>query len=154
MDGLQVFWYLRYSRLKIKCFWGEKIMSSRILYVDDDPESCQMLKEMLAYADGGYHVAIANSAEQALELIDDAPFDLYLVDYMLPEMDGLTLCRTIRDRGLKEPIIVFTALVRPDDKKHVLAAGADEYLVKPNDLQLVPQTVRRLLNQNSAHTAN
>ena len=129
-------------------------MSTRILYVDDDPDSRQLLKEILTHADGGYHITTAHSAEKALELIEDAPFDLYLVDYMLPEMDGLTLCRTIRDRGLKEPIIVFTALVRPDDKRHVLAAGADEYLVKPNDLQLVPQTVSRLLNRSSAHIAN
>jgi DNA-binding response OmpR family regulator len=127
-------------------------MSSRILYVDDDSESCEMLKAMLGYADGHYHVATASSAEDALEMIDAAPFDLYLVDYMLPEMDGLTLCRTIRDRGINEPIIVFTGMVRPNDKKHVLAAGADAYLVKPNDLDIVPATVSRLLNSNSAHT--
>ena len=127
-------------------------MSSRILYVDDDPESCEMLKTMLSRAYGLYHVATAGSAEEALEMIDAAPYDLYLIDYMLPEMDGLTLCRTLRDRGLTEPIIVFTGIVRPDDKKHVYAAGADEYLVKPNDLEMVADTVRRLLSSNSAHT--
>ena len=127
-------------------------MISRILYVDDDTESCEMLKAMLSLADSEYHIATAASAEEALELIDDAPFDLYLVDYMLPNMDGLTLCRTIRDRGIHEPIIVFTGMVRPDDKRHVLAAGANEYLVKPNDLDMVADTVRRLLNRNSIHT--
>jgi two-component system, OmpR family, response regulator MtrA len=127
-------------------------MTSRILYVDDDSESREMLKALLSMADSEYHIATAASAEEALELIDDAPFDLYLFDYMLPNMDGLTLCRTIRDRGLHEPIIVFTGMVRPDDKRHVLAAGANEYLVKPNDLDMVAATVRRLLNRNSAHT--
>ena len=126
------------------------MMSSRILYVDDDVESREMLKTMLGYADAQYHMSAAGTAEEALELIDSAPFDLYLIDFMLPEMDGLSLCRAIRDRGLREPIIVFTGMVRPDDKKHVLAAGADAYLVKPNDLDIVADTVHALLNRSVA----
>ena len=127
-------------------------MSSRILYVDDDYESCEMLKAMLGYSDAHYHISTAGSAEQALEMIESAPFDLYLIDYMLPEMDGLTLCRTIRDLGLKEPIVVFTGMVRPDDKKHVFAAGADAYLIKPNDLDIVADTVHGLLERSVAAT--
>jgi DNA-binding response OmpR family regulator len=126
------------------------MMSSRILYVDDDVESREMLKTMLGYADAQYHMSVAGTAEEALELIDSAPFDLYLIDFMLPEMDGLSLCRAIRDRGLREPIIVFTGMVRPDDKKHVLAAGADAYLVKPNDLDIVADTIHALLNRSIA----
>jgi CheY-like chemotaxis protein len=124
----------------------EKTMSvSRILYIDDDHESCEMLATMLELSTDHYHVVTANSGEEALEIIESTPFDLYVIDYMLPKMDGLTLCRTLRDARHTEPIIVFSAVVHPNDSKFVVAAGANEFLRKPNDLDIFIDTVNRLL---------
>jgi two-component system response regulator RegX3 len=93
-------------------------------------------------------MAVGTGAE-ALAINAKNSFDLYVLDIWLPGMDGFELCRRIRERGSTKPIMFFSAMVRPDDRKYGLAAGANEFLVKPNDLDIFTDTVERLLKDGS-----
>lgn len=120
----------------------------RILCVDDNKDSREMLKALLTYEDEGYDVTIVETGAEALSLIPKNPFDLYILDLWLPSMDGMTICRRIREMKIKEPIIFFSAMGRPADMDYVIAAGANAFLTKPNDLNIFADTVKRLLAES------
>jgi DNA-binding response OmpR family regulator len=121
----------------------------RILCVEDDRDSREMLKVMLDRSDPTFKVTTVGTAAEAIELSMRGDFDLYVLDIWLPGMDGLSLCRRLRDRGVKSPIIFFTAMVRTEDKDYALKAGADAFLVKPKDIEIFTDTVRDLLQQSA-----
>jgi len=120
-----------------------------ILIVEDNRDSREMLKEMLLTEDEEYTVTAVETAAEALVLDGKKPFDLYVLDIWLPGMDGVGLCRRLRERGRKQPIVFFSAMVQPSDKEYVMKAGANEFLIKPRDLDMFIPTIRRLLNSNS-----
>jgi DNA-binding response OmpR family regulator len=93
-----------------------------------------------------YDVTAVETAAEALALDAKAPFDLYVLDIWLPGMDGLGLCRRLRERKRRQPIIFFSAMVQTTDRAYVLGAGADEFLVKPRDIERFLPTVARLLS--------
>ena len=131
---------------------GKEIISENInsiLIVEDNRDSRDMLKEMLLTEDEQYTVTAVETAAEALVLDGKKPFDLYILDIWLPGMDGVGLCRRLRERGRKQPIVFFSAMVQPSDKDYVMQAGANEFLIKPRDLDKFVPTVRRLLNSNS-----
>ncbi len=121
----------------------------RILYVDDDKDSCEMISLMLRLANDSYRVSTVSTSREILDLIKSQAFDLYVFDYALPEMTGVELCRRIRQTDSKTPILFYSAMGRETDRDEATAAGATEYLVKPNDLEKLTETVQRLLNKNS-----
>jgi DNA-binding response OmpR family regulator len=123
--------------------------SYKILYVDDNQDSCEMVNMMLTYANPDYVVTSAETADKALALIDSQAFDLYIFDYGLPQMSGVELCQYIRQYDTETPILFFSAMARPSDRDEGLASGATEYLVKPNDIEKLTDTVKRLLNEDS-----
>jgi DNA-binding response OmpR family regulator len=104
-----------------------------------------MVRTLLSESRNDFEVIGVETAAEALALDGHQPFDLYVLDIWLPGMDGLGLCRRLRERGRTQPIIFFSAMVQPTDRKYVLAAGADEFLVKPNDIDNFLPTVSRLL---------
>ena len=120
--------------------------SKRILCVEDDNDSREMMKVMLEQADPTLSVKTVGTAAEAIELSMRNSFDLYVLDIWLPGMDGLSLCRRLRERGIKSPIIFFTAMVRTEDKDFALKAGANAFLVKPKDVEKFTETVQKLLN--------
>ena len=101
---------------------------SCLLLVEDDPRGRQSLT--LALQDAGYRVVQAESGEQALALLDEAAPDLVLLDLGLPGMDGVEVCRRVRDRG-DVPMIMVTARAGSADVVAGLQAGADDYVTKP-----------------------
>ncbi|MBD8512571.1 response regulator [Photobacterium sp. WH77] len=101
----------------------------RILIVEDDPILCHHLKTQLSEL--GNQVQCANTAEEGLFYADNYPNDVAIVDIGLPDRDGITLIREIRDKGLRLPILILTARSNWQDKVTGLEAGADDYLVKP-----------------------
>lgn len=121
------------------------ISKSRILCIDDNKDSREMIKALLNYEDEGYDVTIVETGAEALSLVAKDPFDLYVLDLWLPSMDGMTICRRIREMKITEPIIFFSAMGRPADMDYVIAAGANAFLTKPNDLNIFADTVKRLL---------
>ena len=121
----------------------------RILYVEDNPDSVELIKFLLGCEDENYVVSAAASAIEALHLMAETAFDLLIFDYKLPVMSGVELCLRVRETDRTTPILFYTAMARPADRALGLAAGADDYLVKPNDLDKLPKTVRNLLGRNS-----
>lgn len=104
---------------------------SRILVVDDDPQIREMLAVMLEAVELAV-VAVA-SAEEALERVRSSPFQLVVLDWNLPRMTGIELCRTLRQEpGLRDlPVLFLTANASSQDMVYAFANGADDYMVKP-----------------------
>jgi two-component system OmpR family response regulator len=101
----------------------------KLLLVEDDIEAAAYLKRALQEA--GHTVDVANSGRDGLMLAAGEPYDVIVLDRLLPEIDGLAILRTIRAAGVKTPVLLLTALGGIDDRVEGLEAGGDDYLVKP-----------------------
>ncbi|HZZ30753.1 MAG TPA: response regulator transcription factor [Phenylobacterium sp.] len=101
----------------------------KLLIVEDDREAASYLKRSLSEA--GHAVDYAAAGRDGLMLAAAEPYDVIILDRMLPEIDGLAILRTIRASGVKTPVLLLTALGGIDDRVEGLEAGADDYLVKP-----------------------
>ena len=101
----------------------------RILIVEDEHRIATYVKRGLE--EQGYAVDLAFTGREALDWLQVVAFDLILLDILLPEVDGLTVCRTLRKKGNHTPILMLTARDAVDDRVLGLDAGADDYLVKP-----------------------
>ena len=120
---------------------------ARILCVEDNRDSREMIATLLRETNQNYEVTAVETAAEALALNGSKEFDLYILDIWLPGMDGVELCRRLRERGVTTPIMFFSAMgVQSKDRDYVLAAGADEFLVKSVDLERFTETVDRLLD--------
>jgi DNA-binding response OmpR family regulator len=115
----------------------------RVLCVDDDEDTCSMLCALLGLI--GCQVSTAGTAPEALDMIARERFDLYLVDNWLPGGGGVELCRKIRESDLSTPIVFYSGAGLESEREEALAAGAQVYLVKPADVAVLVETVRRLL---------
>jgi DNA-binding response OmpR family regulator len=122
----------------------------KILLVEDDERIAEALAEDLT--DQHYVVDIANSGRAAWELVDSFDYDLILLDVMLPEIDGITLCRQLRSQNCTIPILMLTARDTITDRVRGLDAGADDYLVKPFDLDELSARIRSLLRRSGGVT--
>jgi two-component system OmpR family response regulator len=104
-------------------------MSRRILVVEDDPETRDYLAKGLREA--GYAVEATGSGRQGLMLALDGGFDALILDRMLPDLDGLSLVKSLRAAGVPAPVILLTAMSAIDERVSGLRGGADDYMVKP-----------------------
>jgi two-component system, OmpR family, response regulator MprA len=120
-------------------------VAGRVLVVDDDPDVRDSLVRALRYA--GYNVAAAADGAEALASLSRSPADLIVLDVLMPMLDGLEVCRRLRVRGDATPILVLTARATVDDRVTGLAAGADDYLIKPFALAELLARVRALLRR-------
>src|SRR3954468_19168943 len=105
----------------------------RILAVDDDPAILRALRRGLALE--GFEVDTAESGRDALARIAGVPPDAVVLDVSMPEVSGIEVCTSLRERGTEVPILMLSALDEVSDRVAGLAAGADDYLVKPFDLR-------------------
>jgi len=118
---------------------------SRILVAEDDRATRESLVRALELE--GYEVnAVRNGAEALAEIDEHAP-DAIAVDVMMPDVDGFTVCRRLRARGDRTPIIILTARTETSDRVSGLDAGADDYLAKPYDLDELLARIRALLRR-------
>src|SRR4051812_40755705 len=101
-----------------------------ILCVEDHADSAEMLRLSLQIE--GYAVAVANTVDDALALMKQESFDLYVLDVYLPGIDGLALCRTIRATDLNIPILIYAAGAYKTEIDEARMAGATRYLIKPD----------------------
>lgn len=101
----------------------------RVLLAEDELKICAYIKQGLE--EQGYAVDAVTSGREALDWAEAASYDLIILDILLPGLDGLMVCRELRDRGTHIPILMLTALSAVDDRVNGLDAGADDYLVKP-----------------------
>ena len=125
---------------------------SKILLVDDDVRLSALLFRFLG--EQGFRVKVAANGRDMYRLLAAAPFDLLILDINLPGDDGLVLCRQLRQRGKRIPIIMLTARGEDADRITGLELGADDYLTKPfNPRELVARIRAVLRRQPSAAMA-
>jgi two-component system, OmpR family, response regulator MprA len=120
-------------------------MSARVLVVDDDPGVLSGLRRTFVLA--GYAVEVAENGESALAVAAAQPFDLVVLDVMLPGLDGLTVCERLR-AAASTPILMLTARDTVVDRVTGLDRGADDYLVKPFALDELLARARALLRRS------
>ncbi len=119
-------------------------MKERILIIEDDEAILKLLRRGLVYE--GYQVDTAVDGQAGLNMARDEHPDLVILDWMLPGMDGLEVCRRLRAAG-NVPILMLTAKDTIQDRVQGLDAGADDYLVKPFELDELLARIRALLRR-------
>jgi len=117
----------------------------QLLVVDDEPPMRAALKRALEL--GGFDVALAADGAQGLATAAELDPDLVVLDVLMPGLDGLEVCRALRARGDRTPILMLTARDAVSDRVEGLEAGADDYLVKPFALEELLARVRALLRR-------
>ncbi|MFN3398327.1 MAG: response regulator transcription factor, partial [Sulfurimicrobium sp.] len=120
----------------------------KILIVEDDSAAAALLQQGLSGL--GYASEIARDGQEGLEEARNAGFDLWLVDIMLPRLDGLSMLRTLRGEGLHVPALILSALGEVDERVEGLRAGGDDYLVKPYAFSELQARIEALLRRARA----
>jgi two-component system response regulator MprA len=120
---------------------------ARVLIVDDEPAVREALKRSLAFE--GYETTLAEDGLAALDQVAAVRPDAIVLDVLMPRMDGLTTARRLRSSGITVPILMLTARDTVGDRVTGLDAGADDYLVKPFELDELLARLRALLRRSS-----
>ena len=119
--------------------------NKRILLVEDDPNFGSILKEYLII--NGYNVTLAKNGIEGFERFKKEDFDLCLLDVMMPYKDGFTLAKEIREKNENIPLIFLTAKTLKDDVLKGFKIGADDYLTKPFDSEVLLAKIKSILNR-------
>lgn len=127
-------------------------MPKRLLVVDDDDEIRELLEFDLAQS--GYSVDSASDGLEGLNKALSANYDIILLDVMMPKMNGYDVCKNIRKTKPDVPVLMLTAKGTISDKTSGFDSGADDYIVKPFDIQEVLLRVRALLRRNAPASTN
>ena len=122
----------------------------RILVVEDEPGIALGLEDDLKLE--GYEVEMARDGDTATRLAREQPFDLILLDVMLPRKDGFEVCRELRRAGLRTPILILTAKTQEAEKVLGLELGADDYVTKPFSPRELRARVKALLRRAAGDT--
>jgi DNA-binding response OmpR family regulator len=125
---------------------------ARILVVEDEPGIAFGLESDLQME--GYEVAVTGEGDKAVMQACAEPFDLILLDVMLPNKDGFEVCRELRRRGLKTPIIMLTAKTQEAEKVMGLEVGADDYVTKPFSPRELRARIRAVLRRTTPADAS
>ncbi len=119
----------------------------RILIIEDNSRVSSLLKRGLESQD--YQVYISEDAEDAIVLLNKLTFDLAITDIMLPKMNGIDLCKFIKQKYPDLPVIMLTALGTIDEKVEGFDAGADDYMVKPFEIRELFVRIKAILQRSS-----
>lgn len=140
------------SLIRDKKVAGEEVRrKSLILVIDDDAETTELLQAMLESQ--AYEVVISNSGHKGVEIIRRIDPDVVIVDLLMPDMDGLSVCKAVRTFS-SVPILVLSAIGKPGTLEKALENGADDYLVKPMKSQVFLAYVNRLARRARAEKVN
>lgn len=121
-----------------------------VLVIDDDERLRELLFKFLS--NNGFLVTMAESAQQAREMLAVLQFDMAVCDVMMPGEDGLSLTRSLKEKGSALPVLLLTALGEVDDRITGLEAGADDYLPKPFEPKELLLRVQSILRRTAATT--
>lgn len=122
------------------------VFMPRIGIAEDDQKIAELLKT--AFEENDYEADFAFNGIEALELFLEKDFDLFIIDIMMPGINGIQLCKQLRDNQVNKPVLMLTAMGTIDDKVIGFEAGADDYLVKPFHLKELLVRVAALLRRN------
>lgn len=120
----------------------------RILYVEEHSESCELLALWLSSS--GYEVVAVKTFSDGLRLARSETFDAYVLSSYFADGSGPELCWEIRSFDPSTPIIFYSALTRERDLEEAMKAGAQAYLIKPDDLESIEPTLKRLIGSGRA----
>ncbi|MDR1185923.1 MAG: response regulator transcription factor [Bifidobacteriaceae bacterium] len=126
--------------------------AAKLLVVDDEPNIRDLLATSLKFA--GFEVETAASGGQAVASVIEHDPDLLVLDVMLPDMDGFTVTRRLRDQGNDVPVLFLTARDQIDDKLHGLTIGGDDYVTKPFSLEEVIVRINAILRRTRGVAAD
>ena len=101
----------------------------RILLVEDDAEAVTYLEK--AFRESGHNITSSKDGESGLHFAQTEEFDVFIIDRMLPKLDGLSILKTVREQGNNTPTLILSALSDVDDRVEGLRSGGDDYLTKP-----------------------
>lgn len=113
-----------------------------ILCVEDDKDSSKLLQFILEYEK--FRVVSCSTSEEGLRQAEQNKFSAIVLDHRLADISGLEICRRIRIYDRQTPIIFYSGSAYPKDREAGMTAGANAYLVKPQDLERIPETINRL----------
>jgi len=119
----------------------------RVLVVDDEPAVRESIERVLRH--DGFEVAVAGDGREAIRRLAVVRPDVVLLDLLMPQIDGLEVCRRMRDIGDRTPVLMLTARDGVNDRVAGLEAGADDYLAKPFALEELLARVRALLRRSA-----
>jgi DNA-binding response OmpR family regulator len=125
---------------------------TRILIVEDEPSIALALEDDLRHE--GYETEVAADGDTGAQMAVSQPFDLILLDVMLPRKDGFDVCREVRRAGVETPIVLLTAKTQEAEKVLGLESGADDYVTKPYSARELRARVKAHLRRGGAHTAD
>lgn len=121
---------------------------NRILCIEYHQDTCELLK--IVFKNEGYTLIECETPEHGLELAKQNRYSAIILEFRLPRLSGIEICRQIRQFDSTTPIIFFSASVFPAERAAGLAAGADAYLVKPNNFGNLAKTVLSLIEKKSS----
>ncbi len=116
-----------------------------VLLTDDNEDMIELVQLILAKS--GYDLKVAHDGRDALRICTESAPDLLLLDLKMPDLDGFTVCKTLRDSGFKKPIVVLTGSESAEDQRRAFAAGCDEYIVKTMEMRDLEHTIDRFLQK-------
>ncbi|MGL5829259.1 MAG: response regulator transcription factor [Angustibacter sp.] len=125
---------------------SDSAVEARLLVVEDEPNIRELLATSLRFA--GFEVHTAADGATALRLAESTPLDLLVLDVMLPDMDGFSVTRRLRDQGRRIPVVFLTARDGTEDKVTGLTVGGDDYVTKPFSLEEVIARIRAVLRRS------
>src|ERR1700676_1761866 len=112
----------------------------QVLVVEDEQQMAELLRRTLE--EEGHHVIVASNGREGLDIARCSPFDVIILDVMLPGIDGITVARQLRESRVQTPILMLTARDAPSDIVKGLDCGADDYLTKPFSIDILRARVR------------
>jgi DNA-binding response OmpR family regulator len=127
----------------------EQSLVVKVLLVEDDARLARFLSRVLS--EEGYGVDLCASGADAAKQASASAYDLIVLDWMLPDLDGLSICRGLRGAGMTVPVLMLTARGEVRERVLGLEAGADDYLVKPFDVDELLARVHALLRRATGH---
>lgn len=122
-----------------------------ILMIEDDKDLCEAVSFRLEQE--GFSVTACHDGEEGLYYMAETPYDLVILDRMLPHMEGIQILKEARARQIKTPVLMLTALGELDDRLSGLNGGADDYMVKPFIFEELLARIRCLLRRPASYTA-
>ena len=125
-------------------------MPIRVLVVDAEIGIRIGLEDSLRVA--GFDVKTADDGEMALQVASSGPFDIILLDLLLPRKDGVAVCEGLRSKGINTPVLMLSAKTQLEDKLRGFAAGADDFLTKPFEFLELLARIRAVLNRSRQST--